>query len=112
MKPEHHKIVEQTELAGRKGNRVMRYVLRYNSKLFDNGACNGIDTDVFYPVQDTFTTAEEKVIERMCIDCPVMMACLEWGLAHERYGVWGGTTPARRKAIRTRIGWVVSEPKI
>ena len=112
MKPEHHKIIEQTELAGKHGKKIMSYVLRYDSKLFDGAACKDINTEVFYPAQDTFTPAEERVIERMCIDCPIMMACLEWGLAHEKYGVWGGTTPVRRKIIREKIGWVVNEPKL
>jgi WhiB family redox-sensing transcriptional regulator len=112
MRPQFHEITEQITLAGRHGKQVIRYVLRYNRKLFSQGACQGIDTEVFYPVKDIYTIQEERMIEKMCIDCPIMMACLEWGLAHETYGVWGGTTPNRRKAIRRNIGWVVSDPKM
>ena len=51
------------------------------------------------------------MFERMCIECPAMQACLEWGLAHERYGVWGGTTPPMRHKIRQRIGWDLTDPQ-
>jgi WhiB family transcriptional regulator, redox-sensing transcriptional regulator len=112
MRPQFHKILEETKLIGKHGKSVTRYVLRYNPKLFIQGACKGIDTEVFYPIKDTFTREEENMIERMCIDCPIMMACLEWGIAHETYGVWGGTTPNKRKIIRNNLGWVASEPKI
>ena len=111
MKPQFHQVLEQTTLAGRHGKAVIRYVLRYNRKLFSQGVCQGINTEVFYPPQETFSYSEEKMIEKMCIDCPIMMACLEWGLAHETYGIWGGTTPAKRKTMRRNIGWRVSDPK-
>ena len=111
MIPRHHKILSQKVLSDR-GKKVIRYVLRYNSKLFDRGACKGIDTNLFYPDKDLFSREEERIFHKMCVECPVMEACLEWGLAHERYGVWGGTTPAQRKAVRKRIGWMVSEPQV
>jgi hypothetical protein len=110
--PEFHEITHTTVLSGRYGKKITRYTLRYSTKNFDKAGCKGIDTDVFYPPKDLFTRDEERMIESMCIDCPIMMACLEWGLAHERYGVWGGTTPAMRHRIRKNIGWAVSDPQL
>lgn len=111
-KPEFHRVLEATQLVGKHGKSMIRYVLRYNESLFKGAACQGIDTDVFYPAQDVFSPDEERMITRMCHDCPAMMACLEWGLAHERHGVWGGTTPNMRNKIRNNIGWMVTEPKM
>ncbi|HEY7824440.1 MAG TPA: WhiB family transcriptional regulator [Acidimicrobiia bacterium] len=39
----------------------------------------------------------------MCMDCPVKFECLAEGLEHEERsdcGVWGGTNPEQRKAIK------------
>lgn len=34
-------------------------------------------------------------------ECPLLQQCLEFALINnEKYGVWGGTTPEERKAIR------------
>jgi hypothetical protein len=41
----------------------------------------------------------------------VMEACLEWGIAMERYGVWGATTPHERFAIRKRHNLMVNDPQ-
>lgn len=109
-KPEFHKVLNVAQMAGTHGRKLMRYVLRYDKKLFEQAACIGIDTSIFYPDKDIFTREEENMFRRMCTDCPVMMACLEWGLAHERYGIWGGTTPIQRRSIRRKIGWDVVDP--
>jgi hypothetical protein len=111
MKPKHHKIQEEKQMLNQVGEPVTRYVLRYNSNLFENARCIGIDTSVFFPTQDTFTYAEEKMINKMCDNCPAITACLEWGLAHERYGIWGGTTPNRRKKLRRLMKIQVAELK-
>lgn len=111
MKPRYHQILEQKMLS-KKGRGIFRYVLKYNSRMFSRALCRGINTDVFYPAQELFTVSEEKMFQKMCSGCPIMEGCLEWGLAHERYGIWGGTTPAQRARIRTKIGWVFGEPKI
>jgi hypothetical protein len=113
MKPMYHRIISATNVGGskRKGMNLIRYVLRYDSSNFNGAVCQGINTELFYPAKEMFTHDEEKMFERMCIECPAMQACLEWGLAHERYGVWGGTTPPMRHKIRQRIGWDLTEPQ-
>lgn len=111
-RPEFHTIVSETNSKNRYNQGLVSYVLRYNTRMWDRAICRGIDTEIFYPVQELFSREEEKMFERMCTECPIMMACLEWGLAHERYGVWGGTTPPMRHKIRKRIGWGLTEPKL
>ena len=85
--------------------------LRYDSNQFKGASCSGIDTEFFYPAQDKFEPGEAELLKRICVDCPVMEACLEWGIAMERYGVWGGTTPLERFGIRKRFNLIVSNPQ-
>jgi hypothetical protein len=111
MKPQFHTVISEVGSKNRYNRGMISYVLKYNARLWEKAMCRGIDTEVFYPVQELFTRDEERMIEKMCIECPVMMACLEWGLAHERYGVWGGTTPPMRHKMRKRIGWGLTDPQ-
>jgi hypothetical protein len=94
-----------------KGNQVIAYRLRYDSAKWKGASCQGIDTEFFYPQQDKFEEGEAELLKRICIDCPVMEACLEWGVTMERYGVWGATTPFERFAIRKRNNIMVSDPQ-
>ncbi len=49
--------------------------------------------------------SEERAVQlraaRLCGGCPLLEACRRLG-AGERFGVWGGTTPAERGALRSR----------
>jgi len=43
----------------------------------------------------------------VCRTCPVRLECLDEALTHDYSGVWGGTTEAERRAIRSlslRVG--------
>jgi WhiB family transcriptional regulator, redox-sensing transcriptional regulator len=65
-------------------------------------ACQGLDSDVFYPgSEEEIDAVEAKAI---CAECPVRQACLEHALMYrEREGVWGGTTEReRRRIVRQR----------
>ena len=55
--------------------------------------CTG-RTALFYDI--TLTDEAKKV----CDGCERLTECLEWGIQHEEYGVWGGTDPEERKQIR------------
>lgn len=51
-------------------------------------ACRGINTDVFF--------SEVKNSKRSCKDCPVADLCRTYAIAHEEYGIWGGTSKFER----------------
>ena len=110
MEIKHHRVIEEREVRNR-GKVLQAFKLRWNTKLTDSAACKGLDVELFYPEKDIFTHDEEKVFARMCSDCPVMEMCLEWGLVHERSGIWGGTTPYRRQAARRAMNLQVSDPR-
>jgi hypothetical protein len=110
MEIKHHKILEQGHVRNRgKGYKALK--LLWNRALTEKAACKGLDVELFYPDKDLFSPEEERVFARLCSECPVMEMCLEWGLVHERSGIWGGTTPFRRQAVRREIGIQVSDPR-
>lgn len=65
-------------------------------------ACRGCDPEVFFPTGST-APADVRQIERaksVCRGCPVRECCLSWAMRFEAHGIWGGTTPAERRAER------------
>lgn len=56
---------------------------------------------MFFPPDDK-PVARDFYIEakRICRECVVQVQCLRYGL-EEPYGVWGGTSPAERSALRS-----------
>ncbi len=65
-------------------------------------ACHDQPTALFYPdgVWDRPKAAEARAV---CNACPVRPACLEYALTHhEKYGMWGGLTPAQRQKYLRR----------
>ena len=75
---------------------------------FEDAACQGADTTVFFPVSDTFA-GEAKAI---CATCPVAEQCLEYAVAtHQPDGVWGGLTALERHRLVRRRQRVAREER-
>jgi WhiB family transcriptional regulator, redox-sensing transcriptional regulator len=66
----------------------------------DAAACRGLDPELFY-AEGGASVAKAKGI---CAQCPLRPKCLEWAIAREEFGVWGGTTARERAAIRRERG--------
>lgn len=64
------------------------------------GSCRGLDPELFFPGRGESTTEARAV----CQTCPCLDACLEWAIANESFGVWGGTTERERRRIRKQRG--------
>ena len=45
-----------------------------------------------------------------CQRCPFIVECANWGIHHERYGVWGGLTEEERDYLRKRGGITLVDP--
>ena len=61
--------------------------------------CAQTDPEVFFPP----VGSSGEMARRICRQCPVTAECLEVALsrpAHSDEGIWGGTTPKERRAIR------------
>ncbi len=74
-----------------------------------DAACRGLDTELFFPVDDRAVSVEPP--RRVCRGCPVRAACLADVLATEdparRFGITGGTTPAERRTLH-RAGLTIT----
>lgn len=51
-------------------------------------------------------TPGDEFRKRYCLRCPALVECLDWGMTHHEYGVWGGASPN----LRTRHGAPGSDP--
>ena len=71
-------------------------------------ACYGVDVRIFYSTQSKF----RRRALALCKNCTVKSACLERGLKHEEFGIWGGTTAEQRVKIRTERGITVERPEV
>lgn len=88
-----------------------------------NGACRGKDLAIFYPYDNYEEIVGDKELMRIarerialaksiCNDCHVKDPCFAYGVYHEAYGVWGGSSERERVVFRRKhnISRVVREP--
>ena len=59
-------------------------------------ACYGMDTDLFYDPA-VRAIAEAK---RVCQRCDVRLDCLDYAMANDELGVWGGMSERDRRRMR------------
>ena len=58
--------------------------------------------DKFFPEQALHGGAHLLPARQICLECPVRMDCLAYGL-NEAYGIWGGHSPTQRKRITRMV---------
>lgn len=62
-------------------------------------ACKDEDPETFYP--PTYRESSVTPARRVCQACPLEYTCAAWAIkVGEAHGVWGGTTPDERRAVR------------
>lgn len=71
-------------------------------------ACRSDDPELFFPA----TPQGVQAARQRCAGCPLVVACREWGLHHEAYGIWGGTTARDRKRLRRDLGIKLRTPTV
>jgi WhiB family redox-sensing transcriptional regulator len=63
------------------------------------GSCRGMNPSVFFPSDG----AGFEAAQRICMECPVRVECLEYALANRiEQGAWGGTSERERRRILRR----------
>ncbi len=69
----------------------------------DLAACREVDPEIFFPISTTGAALGQiHEAQAICTRCPVAADCLDWALRiGQDHGVWGGTTPEERRALRT-----------
>lgn len=67
-------------------------------------SCRGLNTDFFFLEESQLFERQmsQKIIRKMCFDCPIQKACMQVGFEHEEFGIWGGLNPLERLAIRMK----------
>lgn len=59
-----------------------------NAPIFPEAKCRGVDPELWFP-----NPSDDAVIleaRSVCRNCPVAMACFEWGATSGSVGIWGG----------------------
>ena len=68
----------------------------------DKGIPHAVPADIFFPEPTGNGGNHLAPARRICLECPVRMNCLEYGL-NEAYGVWGGHSPSQRRKINSLV---------
>lgn len=58
--------------------------------------------DAFFP-ESNVPSAESQWAVNSCKECPLLVLCRDYGIKHERYGIWGGTTQYGRAQLRKKL---------
>lgn len=58
------------------------------------------DDDAYVSEGDWEDEELGEAMRAKCERCPFLDACRDWGIAHERWNYYGGTTPAERNRYR------------
>jgi WhiB family redox-sensing transcriptional regulator len=68
--------------------------------MFDvtNAACKDMPTDLFFP--EGGKSKSTVVAKEVCSTCQISVQCLQWALANNEFGIWGGTTHEERLQLR------------
>lgn len=72
--------------------------------------CTQFDPDMFFPDSVQAGEREYREIRAICSGCPVQADCLEWGVQHELYGVWGGANARELSRLRSLRGILRKDP--
>lgn len=69
-----------------------------------DAACQGHRTELWFPVESDHEGRPivDPIVMQRCNGCPVALDCLTYALKHDVDGIWAGTTPVARRAIRRR----------
>ena len=67
--------------------------------------CQTSDPEAWWPHGNEVTGPGARLAVKGCRACRAAAACLAYALAaDERFGIWGGTLPEQRRAIRWATG--------
>lgn len=69
-----------------------------------SAACQYVDPEIFYPDNPSSCTPETRQALRICKDCLVREACLQWAMEEgDRHAILGGKTPRQRALLRAQL---------
>jgi WhiB family redox-sensing transcriptional regulator len=68
---------------------------------FSQAACTEEDIDIFFP-ENGDVKGKTALAKAICASCPVAVQCLQFAIANDEEGIWGGTTLEERKRFKRR----------
>ena len=77
--------------------------MRYEDVDWEQAACRGISSDLFYIDDNNEARRYMPAIRKICNSCPIVGDCAEYAVWNEMHGVWAGMTPTERQLVRRRI---------
>lgn len=81
--------------------RALQAVVVAEGAWMAEGACAGSSHDGWFSDdQGDAGTRTYATAQRICASCPVKEPCLEWGVTHDEFGIWGGMGRRARRAVR------------
>ncbi len=66
--------------------------------------CHGL-THLFFPGPTESTRARDRreaIAKSICASCSVVEQCLEFAIANNEYGIWGGLNEDERRSVKRR----------
>lgn len=88
---------------------------RYDEINWSRAACDGAPTNLFYIIEEdkrVINLVGYEPTRRICGTCPIWKECLNYAMANEGYGMWGGLISKERNALRKRDGSTLRENAI
>ena len=74
--------------------------VRIAPRWWHRAACQGCDTDAWYPETHS---KPNPLVARICAGCPVRKSCLATAILADEDGLWGGTRRGQRLHGRARL---------
>jgi WhiB family redox-sensing transcriptional regulator len=87
----------------------------YDEINWSKAACEGAPTNLFYIIEEdkrVINLVGYEPTRRICGTCPIWKECLNYAMANEGYGMWGGLISKERNALRKRDGSQLRENAI
>ena len=72
--------------------------------------CAEVDGDLWFPDRGG-NLGHVLLAKQICNRCTHQDECAEWGIANERFGIWGGLSELDRRIARRRLNIVLPEEK-
>jgi hypothetical protein len=85
---------------------------------YESPSCASVGGEFWFPEKDAsgagytalnYQSVEVQIAKSFCNSCLHKEECRQWGLKHERYGIWGGLGERERSLARTRLNIIVEE---
>lgn len=83
----------------------------------DLALCSHMETNMFYDEYEADVNVA-RIVDEVCLSCPVMAQCLQNGVDNNEWGVWGGIylvsgkTDGNRNSHKTPDIWALIKERV